>query len=386
MPTNKIKNKNTKNKTQKSKMIKSSINKEKTDLHKNNKNNYDTFEDKIEEAFKKNGIDIVSTSYNLEKQILSNLKKAVSPYNIKPNQDFYSYINDRWLSEISLSEDQKYITQVDDFRITQHKVYKDLIEIIEKFISNPSTKNSKKAKCIKNAYKSFLTFNTIEQTRETASRLLKFIDNLFLDPNNIWELLSLMNSSEIISWGSPFVWALKPDEKNPKIFKCYLDPPKLTLIDVEIYFDSDDDTPKDKKYKSNYRKTFFKYLNKLFTIALGNNHGFNVKDVFYTEIEIVNAMVCNAFKVTDSDNYNLVTKEESLKYFGFDWEKFCHHMGFKNIPNEFITSNVNYLLCGTKLLKEKWNTPQWKTYFIYIYIRQQCRWNIEGWTKTEFPF
>jgi hypothetical protein len=147
MPTNKIKNKNTKNKTQKNKMVKSSIliNKKK-DTCNNSKNNYETFEDKIEELFKTNNIDIVSSSYNLEKQIISDLKKAVSPYNIKPNQDFYSYINDRWLSELSVSEDEKYITQVDDFRITQHKVYKDLIKIIEEFISNPSTKNSKKAK------------------------------------------------------------------------------------------------------------------------------------------------------------------------------------------------------------------------------------------------
>ena len=55
------------------------------------------------------------------------------------------------------------------------------------------------------------------------------------------------------------------------------------------------------------------------------------------------------------------------------------NLGFKKIPKSFVTSNVNYLLCGTKLLMEKWNTPQWKTYWIYIYIRQMCRWDEKGW-------
>jgi putative endopeptidase len=47
--------------------------------------------------------------------------------------------------------------------------------------------------------------------------------------------------------------------------------------------------------------------------------------------------------------------------------------GFKNIPTKFVTSNLNYLLCGTKLLIDEWDTPEWRTYWIYIYIRQQQR-------------
>ena len=342
-------------------------------------NTYKTFEDKVEEIFKKNKVDIVSTSYNLEKEIVNGLKQAVSPSKIQPNQDYYSYINDRWLNDLKISEDQKYIVQVDDFRLTQHKVYVELIKIIEDYISNPTTKNSKQAKCIKTAYKSFLKYNTISQTRATAKQVLDLMNEMFEDDEKLWKMLALVNSSEIISWGAPFVWSLNPDEKNPKIYKCYLESPQLSLIDVDVYFDDETDTPKDKKYKSIYRKNFFRYLKKLFHIAFGENHGFNIKDVFDTEIEILNAMICDEINVKENDHYNEVSKDEALKDFGFNWSSFCHNLGFKNIPKEFVTSNVNYLLCGTKLLKEKWNSPKWKTYWIYLYIRQQCRWNEEGW-------
>ena len=363
-----------KNKEKNIKMVKSS---KPLDICKQNANVFNTFEDKVEELFKKNNIDMLSTSYNLEKQIIANFKKAVNLNDVKPNQDYYSYINDRWLDETQISEEEKYIIQVDDFRLTQHKVYKELIQIIEDFISDPSTKHSKQAKCIQTAYKSFLKYNTLEQTRNTAKQVVQLIE-LFLQNDNPWELLALMNSSEIISWGSPFVWTLSPDDKNPTIYKCYLEPPQLSLIDFNIYFDEDTDTEEDKKYKNKYKNRFFTYLNKMFDIALGENHGFNVKDVFDTEVEIINAMICTTATENDT-HYNLINTETSHKKYGFDWRQFCKNLGFKKVPNEFITSNLNYFLCGTKLLKEKWNSKPWKTYWIYLYIRQQCRWNEEGW-------
>ena len=350
-----------------------------------NKNTFETFEDKADELFKKNKINLVSTSYNLEKQIVSDLKKAVNPKMVKPNEDFYSYINDRWISDYELTESQKYIVQIDDFRLTQDKVYRELIEIIKNYITNPSTKNSKKAKCIKNAFLSFLTFNTTEQTRCLSNIYLEYIDTELKDKNNLWKRLGTINKNEITSWGSPFVWSINPDDKNPKKYKCYLEPPQLTLIDTDIYFDDETDTEEEKKYKSKYRKRYFKYLNDVFAVAFGENHGYNVKDIFDTEFEILNAMACDLIKETDKDGYNLVTKDEALKMFGFNWEEFCKHLGFQKIPDDFVTSNINYLLCGTKLLLEKWNSPQWKTFWIYLYIRQQTRWDEKGW-KVFFDF
>jgi predicted metalloendopeptidase len=96
-------------------------------------------------------------------------------------------------------------------------------------------------------------------------------------------------------------------------------------------------------------------------------------------------MSCDLIKQEDEDGYNLVTKDEAIKGFGFDWEEFCKALGFKEIPSEFVTSNVNYLLCGTKLLLDKWDSDQWRTYWIYLYIRQQCRFSEYGW-KNHFEF
>ena len=339
---------------------------------------YKSFEKDVEKLFKKNNIDITSANYNLEKAVLKDLKKAVSPSKTTPNNDFYSYINERWLKNIDLEAQQSYIIQVDDFRLVQDKVYRELIKIIDDYLSIPETKKSKEGICIRNAYKSFKTFNTIEQTRCVSKTFVEYLDKLMESDLNVWEKLGRANQNEITAWSCPFVWSINPDDKNPKIYRCYLEPPQVTLLDTNIYFDDEEDTEKDKKYKNKYRIEYLAYLYSLFEIAFGANHGYNVKDIYDCEVDLLNAMYCDLIKNEEDDGYNLITKDEALTNFGFNWVEFCKGLGFKKIPEDFVTSNVNYLLCGTKLLKDNWNTPKWRTYWIYIYIKQQCRWNELG--------
>ena len=239
----------TKNKTRKIKDKKSSpylTPEQQVIVCKKSANTFTTFEDKVEELFKKQKIDVVSTSFNLEKEIVSELKQAVNPRGVKPNDDFYSYINDRWITDYQLTDQQQYIVQIDDFRIIQDKVYRELIEIIEDFISNPKTKGSKKAICIKKAYNSFKVYNTDQQTRCLSKTYIEFIDEIRKDKGNIWKRLGLMNKNEIISSGCPFVWSINPDDKNPTIYRCYLEPPQLSLIDIDVYFDDNTDTEETK--------------------------------------------------------------------------------------------------------------------------------------------
>ena len=370
-----------KNRTKRNKILdKNNLSeKQKEMLCKQFPNTYKSFEAQVEEIFKKNKIDITSSNYNLEKAVLKDLKKAVSPSKITPNNDFYSYINERWLKDIDLEAHQGYIVQVDNFRLVQDKVYRELIKILDDYTSDPKTKTTKEGRCIRNAYESFKTFNTIEQTRCLCKTHVEYIDTLMESDTNLWQKIGRSNQNEIVSWGCPFVWSINPDDKNPKIYKCYLEPPQVTLLDIDIYFDYDDDKEEDKKYKSKYRLEYLAYLYSLFEIAFGENHGFNVKDIYDCEVKLLNAMGCDLIKQEDEDGYNLITKDEAIKNFGFDWVEFCKALGFKKVPNDFVTSNVNYLLCGTKLLKENWSKPEWRTYWIYIYIRQQCRWDEIGY-------
>ena len=331
-------------------------------------NSYNTFEDKLEKVY---GDIFSSEKFNLEKIDIKDLKKAVSPSKINPQNDFYSYINERWLNEKELEEELKYIVQVDSFRLVQDKVYRELLEIVNNYIKNNDNKLSKE---INNFYKAQLKLNTDDQLKKYSSGILESIDKI-RENGDVWELLGLTNYNEIVSYGSPFSWSLNPDDKNPSIFRCYVDQPQLSLIDINIYFDDGTDL----NYKKNYKKKFFEYVYKLFENSFGVNHNFNVEDVFLVEIEIITAMSCEYVKGKKAEStYNKITTKEALQKYGFDWEKFAKSMGFSYTPEFFITSNLNYLKCGTDLLLKEWNSERWRTYWIYIFIRQLNRWNEKG--------
>ena len=43
----------------------------------------------------------------------------------------------------------------------------------------------------------------------------------------------------------------------------------------------------------------------------------------------------------------------------------------------FITNNLNYLKCGTKLLIDNWTSDKWRTYWLYIIFRHVVRMSSE---------
>ena len=111
------------------------------DVEKTNNNNnktvvniFDTFEDKYEEELKSKNIDILTRNTNLEKKTIREIHEALNKTKYSPVNDFYSYINERWIKTIKLDETQKYIVQIDDFRLTQDKIYKQLITLVENYL------------------------------------------------------------------------------------------------------------------------------------------------------------------------------------------------------------------------------------------------------------
>ena len=338
---------------------------------KNYYNTYDTFEDKVEEEFKRQKIDFLSANYDLEKDILKAHKTAINPSNIAPNEDYYSYINERWIQDFNVEKNQKYIIQVDDFRLVQDKVYRQLLDIVKEYIT---TDKSEQAKCIGNVYNSFKHPNTNKKSREYANLVLKQIDDLRANPANVWTLLGFINTIELVSWGCPLSWSLNADDKNPEVYRCYVDAPRVTLVDIDVYFEDGIDV----EYKRKYKARYLTFLKDLFANVFGPKHEFNVEDIFNVELKILIAMGCTKIKKEDPNGYNVVKTKEALTQYGFDWEQFSAALGFKYTPEFFITSNLNYLKCVSKLLADEWTTPEWRTYWIYIFIRQQQRYNVEG--------
>jgi putative endopeptidase len=311
-----------------------------------------------------------------KKHFVKQLLSKFAPNSIKPENNFYDYINYNWLKEVTLDEQQKYIVQIDDFRLTQDKVYRELNTIILDYIKSH---NDKLATNLKYFYNSVIKMNNINDSKKLSLDAVQTID-AFIQGKNMWKLLAFINSNEMIADKAPFVWSVNPDNKEPTKFRCYISPYSFALVDLNVYYDDGTDV----EYKKKYRIMFKKYCRKLFDTCLGKGHGFDTNTIYDVEVDIFNSLGCDDITKTEKE-YNKVTADEALSKYGFDWKQFANELGYKSVPSFFITSSLNYLKCGTDLMSNNWDTPKWKAYWVWILLRRISR-VTRQWEKIPFDF
>lgn len=306
-----------------------------------------------------------------EKEAQSALKDIESKYkpikvkDIRPQDNFYNYINYSWLKNVKLDDQQQYITQVDDFRLAQDKVYRELHDIIVGYIKS---NKSPFAKHMKNMYESIIKMNPKDDTRRRATEILSQIDELRKDKSNLYKMLAFVNKSEITSPRSPLQLVVHSDDKNPTKFAAIVDSYQFYMVDENVYVNDGTEI----HYKEDYRRRFIKNANEIFDAVLGNDHGLNGEDVFHVEQEIYNLWDYNELKEPD-DYYNKLSSAESMKKMGFDWNLFAKENGFKKVPSFFITSSLNYIKAAMDLLNKNWESEKWRSFWAFSFMKMLAR-------------
>jgi putative endopeptidase len=179
---------------------------------------------------------------------------------------------------------------------------------------------------------------------------------------------------------APFVISLAADNKDPTIYRCYLNAHAFELIDLTVYYNDGTEV----EYKKKYRDAYFKNCKQIFDTCLGPND-FDAKDVFDVEVELFDALGCIDVTTKEDITYNKIYADEALTKYGFDWKEFTKELGFKQPPKFFITPSINYLKCGSDLLIEKWASKKWRTYWIFILLKRIAR-VTRTWEKMVYEF
>ena len=343
-------------------------------------NTINSFEKKYESKFK---VNTKEHEKYLENKLTNLFKTPFTPSKFTPKNDYYTYINYIWITDKSkeLKAKAKHYVQIDSFRITQEKVYYELIDIIKEYIKN---NKSHKAQEIKSLYESL--YNLDDKSAENSIKNYTELTDKHIASGNIYEILGSINKNEIVSWGSPLVWNVLKDEKNVKYYKSTIFAPKLTLYDYNLYVENNTDDNDTKNFKSNLKRKYLEFISKMFNLCLGKNHGLKAMDVWDCEYDMLGALGCDFIKKDSLEGYNIVTQEQGLKY-GFDWNEMAKQIGYNIPPKTFICTSLNYLQCIMELLttNNAWQSTKWKTYYYYINFRQIMRFHSE-WRLDYYNF
>ena len=236
---------------------------------------------------------------------------------INPSNDFFSYVNQTWIRSKKLSQSQKYIIQIDNFRLAQDAVYNQLINIVNDS-STPAP--------VKDLYASLKTHMSSSSVLHHVHNYIHFLDKCIAE-DNLWKLLAYLNTNEMTRYACPVSWDVSPDEKNSKMFITHITYPELSLYDYRYYLQDKHDNDKSNKsnksdsgskhtrmnknkklyrhrrkqnktrrnknieYKRNVLTKFVTYVDRIFN-ALGLGSELNGTDVLQIEKSIIRNMAC----------------------------------------------------------------------------------------------
>jgi len=315
-------------------------------------------------------------SHNYEKEIINMINKPFTSKNIQPNNDFYDYINLNSIKDLkqtykNISKKKKYYVQVDDFRIVQDHVNIELLKIIKDEIKNPVTVELKN---IKKVFTSLNKSNNKVFKQHVNNLLYKY--NTFVNNDDLWGLLSYINKNEIIKWLCPINWSVDNDLKDKNKFVNTIGFPNFPLYDVTLYFfyDLKKENTKAYKIKKKIIYHYLKYIDEIRDACLEDKTLIKSIDCFEVQKDIILAMGCDKIKNDSYNFYNIVKRENSEKY-DFNWDEFSKGLGYKETPHEFVCDSLNYLKCICHTLKTNWKKPKWRSFWLYLFLRQMIMFN-----------
>lgn len=325
---------------------------------------------------------------DIERTLVRLFKTPFTPSKITAQNDYYTYINYQWLEKTSdeIKKRARYYVQVDSFRVTQEKVYYELMEIVKEYLSK---NKGRKANAIRAVYQSL--YNLDNRSIENYVHKCVEMTDALLAKDDMYQLIGKLDQNEIVSWGSPFVWSVMKDEKNTKIYRSYISAPQLSIYDYLIYIEDELDDAETKKYKRAFKQHYLRFIDKMFDLCLGKNTAqrrrVSAQMVWDCEYQLLTALGCTKVKGDDPDGYNVVSTREAKEKYGFDWDKMAKAIGYTRTPSTFICTSLSYLKCAVDMLtkEDAWKSDTWRCYYLYLNFRQMMRFHSK-WRLTYFEF
>ena len=255
--------------------------------------------------------------------------------------NFYLWANEKWLKDVpkTLPRELKYIRPLDNFKLIQDDVYKNVLTMVREYTRSKTTT----ARQMKNMFASFRDLHP-EPILRHISEFCKLYSEL-VQENNIYKFLGVLNQNEMIKWALPVVWNAYPDEYTPGKLSAHIGGPSLSLYDYRFYLNDtliekamrgvrlnvsstsvvrqhdhahtqtggggdSDSGPETKtveyiKYKRTITAAFMRFIDNVFTKCLGRDyeitHNIKAKDVYDIECLLMEHM--NNIDIRFDDSY-----------------------------------------------------------------------------------
>ena len=266
---------------------------------------------------------------------------------VRPQDDFYRYVNGKWLKNYVMPADK---SRYGSFNALRDKSEKDVKSIIDDLAQHTYPKDTDEQK-ISDLYKSYMNTDNIEKAGiGVIANDFKKIDDI----KNYDDLLAYMSYADKYT-DSPFGLYVYIDLKDSNSYITYVGQSGIGLPDRDYYFNEDD------KFK-NIRAKYLILIENQFKNAGFKNPADIAQTVMHIETEIAKGHWTNVETRDNEKSYNLKSFTEFKALMpDLNVDKWFAGTDLPKI-DKIVVSQPDYIQKLNKLIKNT-SIDDWKTYY-----------------------
>lgn len=307
------------------------------------------------------------------KALVSGIDKNNFDTSVRPQDDFYQYVNGTWLKSAVIPSDR---TSIGAFYKLREKSRDDVMKIIEDLSKSDNLKKGTDEQKVADLYLSFMNEDKLNALGlKPIAQDLAAIDALS-DKKQLANHFGKMQTSGV---GSPMVFYVEVDAKASTEYRAHFWQGGLSLPDKDYYL-------KDDQRSTELRTAYLKHVENMFSLAGFADPKGSANKILEMETAIANAHWSKT-EVRDSEKrYNKYTVAQlALETTDkIDWQAFLSGFGVAD-QQQVIINQPSYVKALGEMI-ETTSMDDWKTYLKWNLLTSKASYLTTALDKENFDF
>ena len=269
---------------------------------------------------------------------------------IRPGDDFFAYVNGKWVAETKMPDDR---SRYGSFDILRDESQEDVKAIVEMSASGDFAKGSDEQK-VGDLYKSYLDMET-RNARGVGPLQPEFDRIASISDHD--ELAVYFAAANRRGYGMPFAIGQFSDMKNPEYYGVYAFQAGLGLPDREYYLLEDDKSVE-------LRAKYLAHIARMFELAGRADGEAAAATVMALETQLAEKQMKKEDTRNPAANYNKVAIEDLGDVMpDFNWDGYLAETGYAQIDG-LILYMTDYMRALDEIIVDT-DLDTWKTYLYW---------------------
>ncbi|HHJ52757.1 MAG TPA: peptidase M13, partial [Caldithrix abyssi] len=304
-------------------------------------------------------------------ELKSGIDKSNFDLSVRPQDDFYRYVNGTWLKKTEIPADKSDYGAFTQLYDESRKALREIIEEAARSKNEPGSDRQK----VGDFYLSFMDSSRLE---ELGIRPIEPVLKQIQQVQSLKDLEELFAQLKPLGVQTPFSMWVGQDAKHSDRYILYLNQSGLGLPDRDYYL-------KNEKKFQDVRAAYQRYIAKLFELAQLPDGEKAARRILAMETAIAGKHWSRVKSRNRDLTYNLYSVKELNRLTPqFDWIDFMKRAGAEK-ADQVVVRQPDYIKSLNKILT-KYSVDDWKNYLTFKTLSRFAGYLNHDFVETSFEF